>query len=93
MLLVKEPYAIFSISVSSIASGENLFIVNNGLTFFDSGVSVNEKFRLDDFFDLSIKLLSLLTSVTEQLKPSLDSLYIRISLNLFGVASNLANCC
>jgi len=83
MLLVEEPCAIFSILVSSIGSDENLFtVVNNGLTFFDSGVSVNDKFRLDDFFDLSINL-SLLTFVTEELKTSLDSLYTRISPNIY----------
>jgi len=61
---------------------------------FDSGESVDDKFRLEDLFDLSnSNLLSILTSVTEELYTLLDSFRIRMSSNLFEVSNDLAFGC
>lgn len=61
---------------------------------FDSGESVDDKFRLEDLFDLSnSNLLSILTSVTEELYTLLDSFRIRMSSDLFEVSNDLAFGC
>jgi len=77
----------FTILESSFKGVENLLtVINSGFGFFDSGVSDDDRLRLDVFFDLgNSKLSSLVSSksISEELNTSLDTFCIRLSCGVF----------
>lgn len=86
------------ITGSSFESGANLFaVMNNGLTFFDSGLGVSvvdERFRFDVylFFFCVMNLSSFSSAESKELKTSFDPLCIRVSCELFAVSADPVCC-
>jgi hypothetical protein len=71
--------------VTSFEGRKNLLnVINNGLVFLVSGISVDDRFRLDEFLGYS-KLLSLFSSksISDKLNTSLDPLGIRVSYDIY----------